>query len=32
MADFKSKAGYTKWEEYKKDEPIDERKIWQAPK
>tara|TARA_A100001011_G_scaffold359365_1_gene405828 strand:+ start:295 stop:846 length:552 start_codon:yes stop_codon:yes gene_type:complete len=31
MADFKSKAGYTKWEEYKKDEPITEDKIWPAP-
>lgn len=31
MEDFKSKAGYTKWEEYKKDEPITEDKIWPAP-
>ena len=31
MADFKSKAGYTKWEEYKQDEPITEDKIWPAP-
>ena len=28
MKDFKSKAGYTKWEDYKKDEPVEESKIW----
>ena len=28
MKDFKSKAGYTKWDNYKKDEPIEESKIW----
>ena len=28
MKDFKSKAGYTKWDNYKKDEPIEENKIW----
>ena len=29
--DFKKKAGYTKWEDYKKDEPIEEKHIWPAP-
>ena len=28
MKDFKEKAGYTKWNDYKKDEPIEENKIW----
>jgi len=28
MKDFKSRAGFTKWDEYKKDEPIEEKKIW----
>ena len=28
MKDFKDKAGFTKWDEYKKDEPIEEKKIW----
>ena len=28
MKDFKSKAGFTKWDDYKKDEPIEESKIW----
>ena len=28
MKDFKSKAGYTIWDDYKKDEPIEENKIW----
>ena len=28
MQDFKEKAGYTKWDDYKQDEPMDERKIW----
>jgi len=28
MKDFKSKAGFTKWDEYKKDEPLEESKIW----
>jgi len=28
MEDFKSKAGFTKWDEYKQDEPIEEREIW----
>ena len=28
MKDFKEKSGYTKWEDYKKDEPIEESKIW----
>ena len=32
MEDFKSKAGYTKWEDYKKDEPIEEKQIWPIPK
>ena len=28
MEDFKSKAGYTKWDDYKRDKPIEENKIW----
>ena len=28
MENFKSKAGFTKWDEYKQDEPIEESKIW----
>ena len=28
MEDFKSKAGYTKWEQYKQDQPIQENQIW----
>ena len=28
MKDFKSKAGFTKWNEYKQDEPIEEQTIW----
>jgi hypothetical protein len=28
MKDFKDNAGFTKWDEYKKDEPIEESKIW----
>ena len=28
MKDFKDKAGFTKGDEYKKDEPIEENKIW----
>ena len=28
MKNFKSKAGYTVWDDYKKDEPIEENKIW----
>ena len=28
MKDFKEKAGYTKWDDYKRDEPIKESKIW----
>ena len=28
MEDFKSKAGYTKWEQYKQDQPIKENQIW----
>ncbi len=28
MKDFKDKAGFTKWDEYIKDEPIEENKIW----
>ena len=31
MDDFKKNAGYTKWEDYKKDEPIEEKHIWPAP-
>ena len=31
MADFKGKAGYTKWDQYKQDEPITEDKIWPTP-
>jgi hypothetical protein len=31
MKDFKEKAGYTKWEEYKQDEPIEEKQIWPIP-
>ena len=32
MEDFRKKAGYTKWEDYKKDEPIEEKQIWPMPK
>jgi hypothetical protein len=32
MEDFRKKAGYTKWEDYKKDEPIEEKQIWPTPK
>ena len=28
MEDFKKHAGYTTWEEYKQDKPIEERDIW----
>ena len=28
MEDFKSKAGYTQWEQYKQDQPIEENQIW----
>ena len=28
MEDFKSKAGYTKWDQYKQDQPIKENQIW----
>ena len=28
MKDFKEKAGYTKWDDYKRDEPIKESEIW----
>ncbi len=28
MEDFKSKAGFTKWEQYKQDQPIKENQIW----
>ena len=28
MEDFKSKAGVTTWDEYKQDEPIEDRQIW----
>lgn len=28
MQDFKSKAGYTEWEQYKQDQPIEENQIW----
>ena len=28
MQDFKSKAGYTEWEQYKQDQPIEEKQIW----
>tara|TARA_A100001011_G_C14230313_1_gene808480 strand:- start:349 stop:912 length:564 start_codon:yes stop_codon:yes gene_type:complete len=28
MKDFKAKAGYTTWNEYKQDEPIEEQTIW----
>ena len=28
MENFKSKAGFTKWDDYKQDEPIEESKIW----
>ena len=31
MEDFKSKSGFTNWNEYKQDEPIGEDKIWPAP-
>jgi len=31
MEDFKSKSGFTKWNEYKQDEPIEEKNIWQVP-
>jgi len=28
MKDFKDKAGFTKWDDYKQDEPMEEKKIW----
>ena len=28
MKDFQQKAGFTKWEDYKKDEPIEEKDTW----
>ena len=28
MENFKSTAGFTKWDEYKQDEPIEENQIW----
>jgi hypothetical protein len=31
MKDFKEKAGYTSWDQYKKDEPIEESVIWPVP-
>jgi hypothetical protein len=31
MKNFKQQAGFTKWDEYKQDEPITEDKIWPAP-
>ena len=31
MDDFKDNAGFTKWDQYKKDEPIGEEKIWPVP-
>ena len=31
MKNFKSQAGFTKWDDYKQDEPITEDKIWPAP-
>lgn len=31
MEDFKDKSGFTKWDQYKKDEPIGEDKIWPVP-
>ena len=30
MEDFKNKAGFTKWDQYKQDEPIEEKEIWQT--
>lgn len=29
MKDYMSKSGHTKWADYKKDEPIEEKDIWQ---
>ena len=26
----KNKAGFTKWDQYKQDEPIEEKEIWQT--
>mgnify|MGYP001280664010 FL=1 len=31
MEDFKDKSGFTKWDQYKKDQPIGEDKIWPVP-
>jgi hypothetical protein len=31
MKDFKAKAGFTKWEQYKQDEPIEDKQIWPIP-
>ena len=31
MEDFKSKSGFTKWNEYKQDEPIEEKNVWPIP-
>ena len=31
MKDYKDKAGFTRWDEYKKDEPIEEKQIWPVP-
>ena len=28
MEDFKKQAGYTTWDEYKQDKPIEEKEIW----
>ena len=31
MEDFKKQAGYTTWDEYKQDKPIEEKEIWPIP-
>jgi hypothetical protein len=31
MKDFKAKAGFTKWEQYKQDKPIEDKQIWPIP-
>ena len=30
MENFKNKSGFTKWDQYKQDEPIEEKEIWQT--
>ena len=31
MNNFKQSSGFTSWDEYKKDEPIEEKQIWPVP-